>query len=510
MKKSIDNVSHYLEEVSIINDLKLLKKWLTGYQYKWLTGYQYKQKIIDSQPISLAMVEIFNDINNLSKKERENFHSKYEVYYNLWERLKNENKSNLLEKKDAEWIALIIKIIEDISKEEFLQLLERSNISEKELRMSKERLLSIKLDNKDTDWNNYVTILKTLDEFSSLKIIREMFTIGYDQWEEIFELSNKWDENGKIFLIYEVISAGCKDYKLLKKEIGSIKNVKDKKELLLYLEKIKLYDKDYSENREKFPTIIGKPYEIMTLRQIVTVFPATFNGLKEVHKYLTNNPKINSVVFYHLRSKLDYGKVEPEFSIKSYEDVLNELVDNEESIPGNQEEDVFNDTINLYVNIAYNSRITAKQAENYTQFLLSVIKKIKEQGYKVNIVGTTVLKMQDEIIDITINLNDKNQEKNIQELCKITSTPNFMKRIVFRIMETTKVVNYSWFYTYGTPLDNKKLKEIKGLTDNDLYIPGPESLGIEGNNLEEDIEKANNNLDLDKYLNNDKKSPYKK
>ena len=79
MKKSIDNVSHYLEEVSIINDLKLLKKWLTGYQYKWLTGYQYKQKIIDSQPISLAMVEIFNDINNLSKKERENFHSKYEV-----------------------------------------------------------------------------------------------------------------------------------------------------------------------------------------------------------------------------------------------------------------------------------------------------------------------------------------------------------------------------------------------------------------------------------------------
>ena len=337
--------------------------------------------------------------------------------------------------------------IENMSKEEILQLLERSNISEKELRMSKERLLSIKLDNKDTDWNNYVTILKTLDEFSSLKIIREMFTIGYDQWEEIFELSNKWDENGKIFLIYEVISAGCKDYKLLKKEIGSIKNVKDKKELLLYLEKIKLYDKDYSENREKFPTIIGKPYEIMTLRQIVTVFPATFNGLKEVHKYLTNNPKINSVVFYHLRSKLDYGKVEPEFSIKSYEDVLNELVDNEESIPGNQEEDVFNDTINLYVNIAYNSRITAKQAENYTQFLLSVIKKIKEQGYKVNIVGTTVLKMQDEIIDITINLNDKNQEKNIQELCKITSTPNFMKRIVFRIMETTKVVNYSWFYT---------------------------------------------------------------
>ena len=145
-----------------------------------------------------------------------------------------------------------------------------------------------------------------------------------------------------------------------------------------------------------------------------------------------------------------------------------------------------------------------------SKFLLLVINQLKEQGYKVNIVATSIMKMQDEIIDITINLNDKNQEKNIQELCKITSTPNFMKRIVFRIMETTKVVNYSWFYTYGTPLDNKKLKEIKGLTDNDLYIPGPESLGIEGNNLEEDIEKANNNLDLDKYLNNDKKSPYKK
>ena len=395
--------------------------------------------------------------------------------------------------------------IENMSKKEILQLLESSNISEEELRIIKERLLSIKLDNKDTDWNNYVTILKTLDEFSSLKIIIKMFTIGYDQWEEIFELSNKWDENGKIFLIYEVISAGCKDYKLLKKEIGSIKNVKDKKELLLYLEKIKLYDKDYSENREKFPTIIGKPYEIMTLRQIVTVFPATFNGLKEVHEYLTNNPKINSVVFYKLQSK----SKDPDCK-ESYEDVLNELVDNEESKTVNQEEDVFNDTINLYVNIGYSSNITANQAENYTKFLLLVINQLKEQGYKVNIVATSIMKMQDEIIDITINLNDKNQEKNIQELCKITSTLNFIRRILFRIIETVDVKNKLWFCTYGIPLNNTELKEIKGLTDNDLYIPGPESLEIEGNNLEEDIERANNNLDLDKYLNNDTKSPYKK
>ena len=394
--------------------------------------------------------------------------------------------------------------IENMSKEEILQLLERSNISEEELRMIKERLLSIKLDNKDTDWDNYVTILKTLDEFSSLKIIIKMFTIGYDQWEEIFELSNKWDENSKILLIQEVISAGCKDYKLLKKEIESIQDMKSKKELL-YIEKIMLCDKVYSDNREKFPTIIGKPYEKMTLRQIDTVFPVTFNGLKEVHKYLTNNPKINSVVFYKLQSK----SKDPDCK-ESYEDVLNELVDNEESKTVNQEEDVFNDTINLYVNIGYSSNITANQAENYTKFLLLVINQLKEQGYKVNIVATSIMKMQDEIIDITINLNDKNQEKNIQELCKITSTLNFMRRIVFRIIETVDVKNKLWFCTYGIPLNNTELKEIKGLTDNDLYIPGPESLEIEGNNLEEDIERANSNLDLDKYLKKATKSPYKK
>ena len=364
--------------------------------------------------------------------------------------------------------------IENMSKEEILQLLESSNISEEELRIIKERLLSIKINNKDPEWNK-------------------------------FELSNNCDENTKITYIYEVILAGCKNYKLLKKEIRNINNTKEKRALLSYLELIMLYDKDYSENREKFPTIIGKPYEKITDHQIYTVFPATFNGLKEVHEYLTNNPKINRVVFYNLQSEF-----EPELSLKSYEDVLNELVDNEESIPGNQEEDVFNDTINLYVNIAYNSRITAKQAENYTQFLLSVINKLKEQGYKVNIVGTSVIRLDNEIIDITINLNDKNQDKNIQELCKITSTLNFMRKIVFRIMETIKVLNPYWFYTYGIPLDSTKLKEIKGLTDNDLFIPGPESLEIEGNNLEEDIERANNNLDLDKYLNNDTKSPYKK
>ena len=392
--------------------------------------------------------------------------------------------------------------IKNMSKEEILQLLESSNISEEELGMLKERLLSSLVDNEDIDWKS---CLMTLDESSSLNIIRKMLIIGYNKWEEIFELSNKWDENRKIILIHEVISEGCKDYKLLKKEIENIQDMKTKTELLYYLEKIMLYDKDYSENREKFPTIIGKPYEKITDHQIYTVFPATFNGLKEVHEYLTNNPKINRVVFYNLQSEF-----EPELSLKSYEDVLNELVDNEESIPGNQEEDVFNDTINLYVNIAYNSRITAKQAENYTQFLLSVINKLKEQGYKVNIVGTSVIRLDNEIIDITINLNDKNQEKNIQELCKITSTLNFMRRIVFRIMETIKIVYPHWVLNYGTPLDSTELKEIKGLTDNDLYIPGPESLEIEGNNLEEDIERANNNLDLDKYLNNDTKRLNKK
>lgn len=397
--------------------------------------------------------------------------------------------------------------IENMSKEEILQLLEDSNVSEEELRIIKERLLSTKLDNKDIDWKSYIM---TLDESSSLNIIRKMLTNGYNKWEEIFELSNKWDENRKIILIKEVIAAGCKDYKLLKKEIRRIKNIKEKKELLSYLEKLMLYDKDYSENREKFPTIIGKPYKKITDHQIYTVFPATFNGLKEVHEYLTNNPKINSVVFYVLWSKYNYSNVKPEFSLKSYEDVLNELVDNEESKTVNQEEDVFNDTITLYVNIGYNARITAKQAENYTKFLLLVINRLKEQGYKVNIVATSIMKQQNEIIDITINLNDKNQEKNIQELCKITSTLNFMRRIILSIIETTKVVNYFWFCTYGTPLDNTKLKEIKGLTDNDLFIPGPESLEIEGNNLEEDIERANNNLDLDKYLKKATKSPYKK
>lgn len=396
--------------------------------------------------------------------------------------------------------------IENMSKEEILQLLESSNISEEELGMLKERLLSSLVDNEDIDWKS---CLMTLDESSSLNIIRKMLIIGYNKWEEIFELSNKWDENRKIILIKEVISEGCKDYKLLKKEIENIQDMKSKTELLYYLEKIMLYDKDYSENREKFPTIIGKPYKKITGHQKYTVFPATFNGLKEVHEYLTNNPKINRVVFYDLWSKYNYSNVKPEFSLKSYEDVLNELVDNEESIPGNQEEDVFNDTINLYVNTGYNARITAKQAENYTKFLLLVINRLKEQGYKVNIVAKSIMKTQDEIIDITINLNDKNQEKNIQELCKITSTLNFMRRIIFRIMETMDVRNPYWIFSYGIPLKDEELKEIKGLTDNDLFIPDPKALGIEGNNLEEDIERANNNLDLDKYLNNVQKAHIK-
>ena len=61
-------------------------------------------------------------------------------------------------------------------------------------------------------------------------------------------------------------------------------------------------------------------------------------------------------------------------------------------------------------------------------------------------------------------------------------------------------MNDYWALTYGIPLKNKELKETKNLTDNDLFIPRPRSLGIEGNNLEENIEIANNNLDLDKYL----------
>ena len=50
-----------------------------------------------------------------------------------------------------------------------------------------------------------------------------------------------------------------------------------------------------------------------------------------------------------------------------------------------------------------------------------------------------------------------------------------MRRIVCSIIETTEVMNDYWALTYGIPLKNKELKEIKNLTDNDLFIPRPRS-----------------------------------
>lgn len=80
-------------------------------------------------------------------------------------------------------------------------------------------------------------------------------------------------------------------------------------------------------------------------------------------------------------------------------------------------------------------------------------------------------------------LKNPDERLNMQKLCFPLCHPSWVRRLNFRLIETTPGIAPEWAATYGTPADAGIVKAVLGLGEGDILIPTIDELGIGGTDI---------------------------
>ena len=301
------------------------------------------------------------------------------------------------------------------------------------------------------------------------------------------------------------------------------------------------------KNQDKFPNNIYEPISLDVSGNNYKLYRASFNSLYDLYSYLTNHPKINTNVFRDLHSEInDSG-----FAGIPYTKALEELIgpprgeykkfvtlsDNlgndvsdyvQEYIyvksPGGGYIDIPSycsgdpfcyrtaksiytpKFIKLNVLLSYSGGTSKSQVMNRALIIAALVNAFEHEGYIVEINSFDLSVVERELVNINVNVKNNDETFNIASLYKSLCYVEFLRRILFRVLETIDVKDEDWQYTYGRVIDESFARKALNLDENDIYIDQPRSMNISGEDIVEDFTNALKYLSLEDKIDIDKVS----
>lgn len=301
-------------------------------------------------------------------------------------------------------------------------------------------------------------------------------------------------------------------------------------------EEMKEVEKVYPHNEVEFPFNIYEPDEVVVENRTYTRYRAKFNSLHDLYVYLSSNPKLNREVFRKLASIEN----DSDFAGVDYDDALEELEGaprggyrefltlsdrlNEDAMDYVQEYETVKSPGGGYIDIpAYSSgdplcyRIsrstytpkfirvnialsyycgtTKQQVLNRALIIAALINAFEQSGYVVEVNTFEMSKEDDELIDIDVNIKNSSETFNKASLYKTLCYVEFLRRLLFRVLETLDVKN-NWEYGYGQTCSENFVRGVKRMSENDIFFDQPREMGIEGEDIGADFARAVEHLNL--------------
>jgi len=298
--------------------------------------------------------------------------------------------------------------------------------------------------------------------------------------------------------------------------------------------------KEEISNYEKFPSNVFEPKKIRINGSTYLIYLARFNGMYDIYNYLKGEPKINRKVF----KKLSSVENSFDFAGKPYDKAVEDLIDScdpgyEEflrlqrnlskaqqikvnkykvvrtvagghlNIPaystGNPlcyetieriEQPRF---IRVHINLSYSWNTSKSQIFNRAIIITNILKSLENAGYSVDVNTFEISKDSDEIFHAVVQVKKHGEKLNMIALYKTLCNVEFLRRILFRLLETMDVKN-SWS-GYGEVLSENFVRKVLNLNKDDIYIGTARELGIYGHDLANDFECAINYLNMDDKIN---------
>ena len=312
-----------------------------------------------------------------------------------------------------------------------------------------------------------------------------------------------------------------------------------------------IIEKTRPNNFIEFPANVYKPNTIIIDGKEYIHYRMKFNSLHDLYTYLTNEPRVNKRVFRTLHS-VDNGSdfagipyadaVEElenppraeyreflELSEKLDEDVLGYVQEYiSVKAPGGGAVDVptyvtgnpfcFTTSRSVYtpkfirvnIQLSYYHGTTKEQVFNKALIIAALVNAFEKSGYIVEVNTFEICKEANEIVDIDVNIKNNSQTFNKASLYKTLCYVEFLRRILFRVLETTDVHN-DWYHGYGEPCDEDMVKKIKRLDENDIVFGEPKEIGVRGKDINEDFERVLSHLNLEDKIDVDRvKDEFKK
>lgn len=148
--------------------------------------------------------------------------------------------------------------------------------------------------------------------------------------------------------------------------------------------------------------------------------------------------------------------------------------------------------VNIQFSLSYPSFTKDEQIINRGLATLFIVQALEEKGYIVNFNVFQLSQVDEEKIYITINLKQPSDPfLNIQKCYYPMHAKEFLRRILFRVLESSEVTKKSWGENYGRSVTEDSIREFLkretvGFRSTDLIISDPISMGITGDNIYSD------------------------
>lgn len=144
--------------------------------------------------------------------------------------------------------------------------------------------------------------------------------------------------------------------------------------------------------------------------------------------------------------------------------------------------------INIYLNISYHCETLFNRVFNRGIIALSLVDALQDRGYGVRFKVFECSTVDKEMIISFFNLKGDGEKLNIKKTYFPLCHPSFLRRLIFQLQEVTPVSKSDWGFSYGCPSDVATIKRVVDIGPNDIIIVQPSEMGVNGENIDEDLE----------------------
>lgn len=290
-------------------------------------------------------------------------------------------------------------------------------------------------------------------------------------------------------------------------------------------------------NHIQFSENIFEPSILKVSDEQYKMFKARFKNLYDLYEYLKADPAINEQIFHRLSSV----NGERSFAGKPYKEAVEDLVstvdpgydeflklqkninnaknitvhkyrlvktvagghlnipDYSRGVPlcyETEERVVKPRFIRIHLSLSYYWGTTENQVLNRAVIITNIVKALEQAGYSVDINAFELSSCYDELAYIIVEIKKHGGRINMSALYKTLCHVEFLRRILFRILETLDV-RRDWNDGYGSTCSESFTRRALKLGKDDIFFDQPREMGIDGKSLSSDFISAIGHLKLD-------------